>query len=82
VEFFFLSLRGFGKVLNSRRDVLNKVTDVVNLSSGVLEEILSVFLNPLLDSAVESVNKRLRANLQPSNIVDQLLSIDVVFNCV
>jgi hypothetical protein len=82
VELLFLGLGSFGEVLDSSGDVLDKVADVVNLGGGVLEEVLGVLLNPLLDSAVESVDEGLRADLQPADIVDEFLAIDVVLNGV
>jgi len=82
VELLIFGLGSFRKVLDSSRDVLNKIADVVNLIGGVLEEVLGVFLNPLLDGAVESVDQRLGANLQPGDIVDELLTVNLVLDGV
>jgi hypothetical protein len=82
VELLFFSLGSFGEVLNSRRHVLHEIANVVDFRGSVLEEVLGVLLNPLLNSAVECVNEGLRADLQPSNVMDELLSINVVLNGV
>jgi hypothetical protein len=82
MELLFFSLRSFREVLNSRRHVLHEIANVVNFRGSVLEEVLGVLLNPLLNSAVECVDEGLRADLQPSDVMDELLSINVVLNGV
>lgn len=80
--FFGLSVRSLGEVLNTVSDLRNEVLNVTNFFSGVRQEVLSVLLNPGGDGLVESVDERLGHNLKPSDIVDELLSVDVVLNGV
>jgi hypothetical protein len=63
-------------------DLRNEVLNVTNFFSGVRQEVLSVLLNPGGDGLVESVDERLGHDLKPSDIVDELLSVDVVLNGV
>ena len=77
-----LSLGALGQVLNAFLDFLNEVLDVADLRGSVLEQELSVLLNPIVDSGMELLNQLLRADLEPANVVVHFLTVNRVLHGV
>jgi len=53
---FGLSFRSLRKVFNTISHLIDEISNVTNFLHGVIEEVLSVFLNPSSNSLMESVN--------------------------
>jgi len=69
-------------VLNATAYSINEGLDVVDLLRGVLEEVLSVLVDPLSDRGVQFVDKSSRANFEPANIMNELLAVNLVLDAM
>jgi hypothetical protein len=69
-ENFLLTL-GFSALrdnLDAVADFINKLLDVLDLMDSVAEEEASISLNPLGDSVLQLVSKRVHVHSDPANV--------------